>query len=153
MSDYSGWSIKYRVELDDLPTAYPDMVYSNRDPSNYLFEVFDVLRGDEEESTFVVVRIPEKIMRYDVVTNSFEKMIDLPGLLCYRRIRYTNVHRYTQILSSFKVCIVPDGGRVESVGGAAIRWRWVRIHRKTKGVVVTVSWRWTHRQGRRGDLR
>ncbi|KAD4584195.1 hypothetical protein E3N88_21796 [Mikania micrantha] len=103
MSDYSGWFIKYRVELDDLPTAYPDMVYSNRDPSNYLFEVFDVLRGDEEEeSTFVVVRIPEKIMRYDVVNKSFEKMIDLPGLLCYRRICYTNVHRYSQILSSFR---------------------------------------------------
>ncbi|KAK9075229.1 hypothetical protein SSX86_003550 [Deinandra increscens subsp. villosa] len=104
LADYSGWLMKYCVELDQLPTAYPDMVYSIRDLSNYLLEIFDVLRGGggkEEEITFMVARIPRKIMRYNVVTKSLEKIMDMPTRICYQRICYTNVHRYTSTLSYF----------------------------------------------------
>ncbi|XP_076898601.1 F-box protein At5g07610-like [Bidens hawaiensis] len=96
LSGYSGWIIKYRVELDELPTAYPYL-------PNYKIEVFDIVRSDEEkeESTFMVVKTLGKIIRYNVVNKSFEQLIDLPNILYYQEISYTNVHRFTQKLSSF----------------------------------------------------
>ncbi|KAF5773663.1 putative F-box domain-containing protein [Helianthus annuus] len=102
LSDYSGWFVKYQVELDELPTAYPFTVYiSNQDPSKYEFEVVDVVM-DEEESTFIVVRTREKIIRYNVHSKSFKQIFDLKFDLpsCYR-ICTTDFHRYTQYLSSF----------------------------------------------------
>ncbi|KAJ0801736.1 putative F-box domain-containing protein [Helianthus annuus] len=61
LSDYSGWFIKYQVELDELRP-----LYNSRGAANHcLFEVFDVVRGeDEEESAFMVVKIQDKIIRF-----------------------------------------------------------------------------------------
>ncbi|XP_076939817.1 F-box protein At5g07610-like [Bidens hawaiensis] len=95
LSDYLGWIIKYRVELDELPNAYPYL-------PKYEIEVFDVVRNEEkEESTFMVVKILGKIIRYNVVNKSFKQLIDLPNILYYQEISCKNVHCFTQILSSF----------------------------------------------------
>ncbi|KAJ9546250.1 hypothetical protein OSB04_025957 [Centaurea solstitialis] len=73
MSDHSGWFIKYQVELDELPIAYPEMISRYRDPSSpyyYDFKVLDVVRrrGEEEEEegalAFMVVCIPGKMISF-----------------------------------------------------------------------------------------
>ncbi|KAD4982820.1 hypothetical protein E3N88_19491 [Mikania micrantha] len=110
MMDHSGWFVKYEVRLDELPGAFPEMINSYQDPSSpyyYEFEVFDVVRGEKEEDTFMVIRIPHekmigwyngKIIRYNVHEKSFK---EISNLTTYYREAYTNVHRYTETLASF----------------------------------------------------
>ncbi|CAI9302296.1 unnamed protein product [Lactuca saligna] len=106
LNDHSGWFLKYAVELDELLHAYPQMINSYQDPSSpryYEFELFDVVRGEEEDETFMVIKIPGKIIRYNVVYKSFKQIFDLSHLhdISYGRIGHSDVHRYIENLASF----------------------------------------------------
>ncbi|KAJ0837549.1 hypothetical protein HanRHA438_Chr16g0779411 [Helianthus annuus] len=79
-SDYSGWFVKYQVELDTLRA-----------------EVIDVVRG-EEEDTFLVLKSPEKMTTYNVHDKSFKHIFSFTGC-SYKGI--SKCHRYTETLSSF----------------------------------------------------
>ncbi|GJZ70237.1 hypothetical protein Tco_0633787 [Tanacetum coccineum] len=68
-SDDSEWFIKYQVELNELPIAYPNIIFSHR---YYLFEVLDVVRGEEEDDTFIVVKIAIKIIRFNIFDKTFK---------------------------------------------------------------------------------
>ncbi|KAI3744049.1 hypothetical protein L1987_57121 [Smallanthus sonchifolius] len=99
--DYSGWFVKYQVELDELPSAFPKMIHSYRDPSSpyyYELNVFDVVRCENKEDTFMVVRIPEKLISYNIHDKSFKEISDLTN---YYYGGHLNVHRYTESLASF----------------------------------------------------
>ncbi|PWA45136.1 F-box family protein [Artemisia annua] len=104
-SDHSGWFIKYQVDLDELPDVYPEMIqcsYLDRSSRHYYeFEVLDVVRGENEEnSTFMVVRIPGKIIRYNVFDKSFNQIYDLRKVF-YGYIGNSEVHRYTEAITYF----------------------------------------------------
>ncbi|XP_076886629.1 F-box protein At5g07610-like [Bidens hawaiensis] len=59
LMDRSGWFVKYRVQLDELKCAFPEMY--NQYCHN--FEVVDVVRGkEEEEDTFLVLIIDGTMM-------------------------------------------------------------------------------------------
>ncbi|XP_023753251.1 F-box protein At5g07610 [Lactuca sativa] len=99
LNDHSRWFLKYRVDLDELTDAYPEMICSNLDPLSldyYEFDVFDVVRGEEEEETFMVIRVPGKVIRYNVVDKSFKQISDKIG-----QTRGIYVHRYIESLVSF----------------------------------------------------
>ncbi|XP_071711683.1 F-box protein At5g07610-like [Rutidosis leptorrhynchoides] len=103
LSDHSGWFLKYQVELDELPDAYPEMINSYAHPSMswyYEFEIFDVVRGEKEEDTFIVLGLPGKMIRYNVFDKSFKTISDLSKGF-YGRIGQDNVHRYTEAIASF----------------------------------------------------
>ncbi|KAJ0642307.1 putative F-box domain-containing protein [Helianthus annuus] len=103
MSDCSGWFVKFQVELDDLPGAFPEMINSYLYPSSpycYQFNVFDVVRGENEEDTFMVVRIPGKLIRYNVRDKSFKQIFNLTIYFSFPE-SHSNVHRYTETLTSF----------------------------------------------------
>ncbi|KAJ0837572.1 putative F-box domain-containing protein [Helianthus annuus] len=52
LSDHSGWFVKYQLQLHELWGAFPEMTRSPYD-----FNVVDVVRGEKEEDTFIVLRI------------------------------------------------------------------------------------------------
>ncbi|MFS8027657.1 hypothetical protein Hanom_Chr16g01501291 [Helianthus anomalus] len=58
LSDHSGWFVKYRVDLGGLLHALPELAYwcQNR------FNFSDVIRGEKEEDTFLLLRIPGKMI-------------------------------------------------------------------------------------------
>lgn len=81
LNDYSGWFLKYRVELDELLNAYPQMIQTikvigrDQDPSIpqlYNYSVLDVVRGEEDDETFMAIFIPGKIIKYSVYDKSFK---------------------------------------------------------------------------------
>ncbi|CAH1445677.1 unnamed protein product [Lactuca virosa] len=102
LNDHSGWFLKYRVELDELLDAYPEMregfPYMSS-PIYYEFEVFDVVRGEEEDETFMVIRVPGKVIRYNIVEKSFKQISD--QIYLYGRTGHMHVHRYIESLVSF----------------------------------------------------
>ncbi|GKA35969.1 F-box protein-like protein [Tanacetum coccineum] len=103
LSDHSGWFVKYLVELDDLVTAYPKLIHIYQQPSRpqyYEYEVLDVIRGEKEEDTFMMLKISKKIIRYNILDKSFEQIFDLTDTV-HGKIGPWDVHRYTKTLASF----------------------------------------------------
>ncbi|XP_004305924.1 PREDICTED: F-box protein At5g07610-like [Fragaria vesca subsp. vesca] len=66
--DYSGWSVKYNVDLDPLCTAYP----------HFLQNVFVVLslapeeNEKDEESSSLLLHVPGKVISYNLRNSTFK---------------------------------------------------------------------------------
>ncbi|XP_076922451.1 F-box protein At5g07610-like, partial [Bidens hawaiensis] len=103
LRDHSGWFVKYRVELDELRAAFPEIVGQY---SYYEFKVVDVVRGEAEEDTFMVLNTEEKIIRFNFRDKSFKQIFTLPSKFdeSYRYKPFYEdfscFHRYTETLTS-----------------------------------------------------
>ncbi|KAM0048098.1 hypothetical protein Hdeb2414_s0008g00270581 [Helianthus debilis subsp. tardiflorus] len=101
LGDHSGWFVKYQLQLPELWAAFPEMSVSPFD-----FEVVDVVRGEKEEDTFMVLIIPWKFIRYNVHDKSFKQLYDITNHA------NESAHRYTAALChgvSFRPpCGVPN---------------------------------------------
>ncbi|KAK9051337.1 hypothetical protein SSX86_027964 [Deinandra increscens subsp. villosa] len=94
LSDHSGWVVKYHIVIDELVGAFPEILY----PFGYAFEVVDVVRGEEEEDTFIVLITSSKMITYNVHDSSFKQICNLSNYLYYG---YSSFHRYIETLASF----------------------------------------------------
>ncbi|XP_076950236.1 F-box protein At5g07610-like [Bidens hawaiensis] len=99
LRDRSGWFLKYRVKFCEL-LGFPYMVTYSR--------VVDVIRGKEEEETFLVVVTPGKVMRYNVYDKSFNPIYSLTDddfnddTSTYTfHVKTLSCHRYIEALYSF----------------------------------------------------
>ncbi|KAI3967929.1 hypothetical protein MKX01_027112 [Papaver californicum] len=84
-SDYTGWTVKYHVDLQELAIAYPEMVRADYiENQNELFSDrydFSILLVEEDEiSSNILISIPDKIISYDLKKMSFKKLHDLPSI-------------------------------------------------------------------------
>lgn len=104
LSDHSGWFLKYQVELDDLLAAYPETtIYDNRNPWRCSYdelEILDIVRGETEGGTFMLVKVLFNLVRYNILDESFKQFFHIPNI-GYGRIRQSEVHRYIETLGSF----------------------------------------------------
>ncbi|CAI9091982.1 OLC1v1027106C1 [Oldenlandia corymbosa var. corymbosa] len=76
--DYSGWFPKYEVDISAVARMFPEMI---QDEDEYGLEYFQlsvlaVIREEKEEDAFVVLQIPGKAIRYNLVTKTFHKLCD-----------------------------------------------------------------------------
>ncbi|KDP27588.1 hypothetical protein JCGZ_19593 [Jatropha curcas] len=82
--DYSGWIVKYRIDLDGIVRAFPGMIRSYLDPSAlnyYVFQIMYIVKGErdedeEDDGSYLVLHIPTKIIRYNLKDKSFKKLCD-----------------------------------------------------------------------------
>ncbi|XP_073147658.1 F-box protein At5g07610-like [Henckelia pumila] len=78
--DYSEWFVKYRVDLSAVVVANPVMAsIRGGDPmfwGGFVYEVLAAVRGEEEGDSFLVLRIPGKVVRYDIVLKSFRDLAE-----------------------------------------------------------------------------
>ncbi|KAL7108628.1 hypothetical protein ACP275_06G124300 [Erythranthe tilingii] len=75
--DHSEWFVKYRVDLSRVVDAYPEMIRDYFDPTDwyyYAFTIFNLVRGEREEDSFLALHIPGKVVRYNLVCKTFETM-------------------------------------------------------------------------------
>ncbi|XP_076945981.1 F-box protein At5g07610-like [Bidens hawaiensis] len=75
LRDHSGWFVKYEVHLDELRATFSKIGCQN---SGYDFKVIDMVRGETEEDTFMVLNTMEKIITYNVHDKSFKLIFTLP---------------------------------------------------------------------------
>ncbi|CAL5322915.1 unnamed protein product [Camellia sinensis] len=75
-SDYSAWFVKYVVDLDAIPNAFPEMVCNSL--FCYEFFVLSLVRRENDDESFLVLHIPGKIVRYNFQDNSFSTVLDFP---------------------------------------------------------------------------
>ncbi|XP_076904527.1 F-box protein At5g07610-like [Bidens hawaiensis] len=103
-ADHSEWFVKYTVELHkyDIPFFHPHMINSYWRywrSSNCPFEVLDVVRDEKEEDAFIVLKILQSIVRYNLRDNSFQTLFNMTDESL--RSIYKDAHRYIQSLTSF----------------------------------------------------
>lgn len=78
--DYSGWFVKFRVDLDEVSIAFPEMIHRfifPQDLANLKFRILCVVRGEgDEEDSYLVMHIPRGIVLYYLKTRTFKKVCD-----------------------------------------------------------------------------
>ncbi|XP_057489396.1 F-box protein At5g07610-like [Actinidia eriantha] len=75
--DYSGWFVKYRVDLDGVGIAFPEMMERRSgDEENYSFTILSLVRLEKDES-FLVLHTPGKVIHYSLGDGSFRKICDV----------------------------------------------------------------------------
>ncbi|TXG70571.1 hypothetical protein EZV62_005506 [Acer yangbiense] len=104
--NYSGWIVKYRVDLLAVAAAFPEMVRSHPiDRRKYGFSMLSIVREEEDEDSYLVVHIPNKAIRYNFKDKYFEKVhefapvgieIEVESTLEYR---CSHAFQYTESLA------------------------------------------------------
>ncbi|GMN41041.1 hypothetical protein TIFTF001_010269 [Ficus carica] len=65
--DYSGWFVKFRVDLSEIPSSFPQIVrrklFHQMREHDYVFSVLCVVRGEVDEESYLVIQIPGKFIR------------------------------------------------------------------------------------------
>nr|XP_009621120.2 F-box protein At5g07610-like [Nicotiana tomentosiformis] len=79
-NDGTEWFLKYEVNVEDVVLAYPRIIRRYLEPTDfhyYAMAVVNVVRGEKEEDTFLVLHIPEMaILRYNLADKLFHMLCD-----------------------------------------------------------------------------
>ncbi|XP_076919350.1 F-box protein At5g07610-like [Bidens hawaiensis] len=95
LRDRSGWFLKYRVQLNGLPPDFLEMIHV------YAFGIMDVVRGETEEDTLVVVTANSILIKYNVHDKSFNYISsDHQWLIT----GWYEAHRYIQTVECLVIC-------------------------------------------------
>ncbi|KAK1363092.1 F-box domain-containing protein [Heracleum sosnowskyi] len=74
-SDYSEWFVKYRINLAPISKVFPDMMKHEAcfEGHRYAVGVLSLIRRENfQEDSFLVLEIPGKAIRYNLVDRSFK---------------------------------------------------------------------------------
>ncbi|XWS60128.1 hypothetical protein CRYUN_Cryun07bG0007800 [Craigia yunnanensis] len=91
--DYSGWLVRYQVDLNPIAAAFPEMArdYVDRiDLHSYAFSILCVVHEETDEDSFLVLHLPNKAVRYNFKDSSFGELHDFAPLR-------TKVGRYSSL--------------------------------------------------------
>lgn len=79
-TDYSEWFIKYWIDLAPISKVFPEMTKHKAcyvDGNTYVFDVLSLIRRENfQEDSFLVLEIPGKAIRYNLVDTSFKAIWD-----------------------------------------------------------------------------
>ncbi|KAK1362948.1 F-box domain containing protein [Heracleum sosnowskyi] len=78
-SDYSMWFVKYQIDLDPIFRAFPEIkdITSFEYQFYYAVKVFSLIRRENfHEDSFLVLEIPGKVIRYNLMDRSFKLIWD-----------------------------------------------------------------------------
>ncbi|XP_076922449.1 F-box protein At5g07610-like [Bidens hawaiensis] len=109
LRDHSGWFAKYQIQLDEIMTAYLEI--GNPYGLFYDLTVIDVVRGETEEDTYMVLHSKAKIITYNVHDKNCKLIFTLPKnfsehyghkILTYEDFfeDFPCFHRYIETLTS-----------------------------------------------------
>ncbi|KAI3808903.1 hypothetical protein L1987_24866 [Smallanthus sonchifolius] len=80
-ADYSGWSVKYHVDLNQVLTRFPEtdevtLALGFIRPVQP-FVIHCLVVGEREEDSFLVLEIPGKAIRYNIGLKTFQELCEL----------------------------------------------------------------------------
>ncbi|CAI9771820.1 unnamed protein product [Fraxinus pennsylvanica] len=98
----SEWFVKYRVDLSPLVNAFPGMIRSYLNPTDwyyYALSIFCLIQGEKNEDSFLVLQIAGRAIRYNLVHNTFEKLHDFEGAEVEDSLRFSWTNGFQHIES------------------------------------------------------
>lgn len=79
--DYSRWFVKYRVDLSQVSTAFPEIIPSSLiqrlASQEHLFSILCVVRGELDEDSCLVFGVPGKVLRYNFESKTLYNLCDI----------------------------------------------------------------------------
>lgn len=79
-TDYSGWFVKYRVDLGGVTDVFPEMIRTYLDPEDlhyYGYSILCVVREENDDDSYLVLHLPKKAVRYNLKDRTFKKLHDV----------------------------------------------------------------------------
>nr|GEU53148.1 hypothetical protein [Tanacetum cinerariifolium] len=73
--DYSEWFVKYIVNLKELGWSFPRL-FRRGSPVALQTAVLDLVLGEKDDDSFLVLEIPWTVVRYNLVSKTFHKLHD-----------------------------------------------------------------------------
>ncbi|KAF3434833.1 hypothetical protein FNV43_RR21920 [Rhamnella rubrinervis] len=97
--DYSGWFVKFRVDLAELLIQFPEIQWN--DFPNYACScsIICVVRGELDDDSYLVLHIPGKIVRYYLKTKTWEVLISSFFPFSRGIVRWSNAHQFIESLA------------------------------------------------------
>ncbi|KAL6989448.1 hypothetical protein U1Q18_015197 [Sarracenia purpurea var. burkii] len=76
--DYSGWFVKFRVDLAGVATSFPEMTQTR---GNWYcsYSVLSLVRGESDEESFLVLQLADKLVRYNLADGAFMTVYEVPS--------------------------------------------------------------------------
>ncbi|KAK4282062.1 hypothetical protein QN277_013482 [Acacia crassicarpa] len=74
--DYSGWSVRYHVDLTPMQTSFPELIWYFKE-KNESFSILCVLRQPKEEDSMVVLVVDGRVMSFNLVNHTSRQLCDL----------------------------------------------------------------------------
>ncbi|XP_016438021.1 F-box protein At5g07610-like isoform X1 [Nicotiana tabacum] len=97
------WSVKYRVHLARLISAFPEMIQQTSSGTQYAFSILSVIRGEKEEDSVLLLTIPGKVIAYNLVLKTAEVVRELPGQIGDTlHFNHVSAYQYTESLVPVK---------------------------------------------------
>ncbi|KAF7819217.1 F-box protein [Senna tora] len=75
--DYSGWSVRYHVDLTPLQFSFPELIWHFKEKKDDPFSVLSVVRQPKEEDSMVVLLVDGRVMSFNLVDHSARQLCDL----------------------------------------------------------------------------
>ena len=77
--DYSGWFLKFHLDLLEFSIAVPNIISMNRGKfKDYVFSMLCFVRAEVEEGeSYLVMKIRNKIIRYNFKTRTCKEIFDI----------------------------------------------------------------------------
>ncbi|KAK2653421.1 hypothetical protein Ddye_013277 [Dipteronia dyeriana] len=103
-TDYSGWFVKYHVNLNSITTAFPEMISTILDPSGlryYRFVILGIVREADDRESYMAFHMPGKVIRYNLNDKNFNVIYDFsPGSEnTYLRFNWVDAYHYIEIVA------------------------------------------------------
>lgn len=84
--DYRGWIAKFCVDLGEVSIAFPDMFQGDLELTqllnSYVFHITYVVQGENDEDSYMVLRIPKKVIQYYFKNKAAKKLYDIDENVC-----------------------------------------------------------------------
>ncbi|XP_050225882.1 F-box protein At5g07610-like [Mercurialis annua] len=108
--DYSRWFVKYRVDLGVI-RSFPEMIKTELEPTvlnYYAYQIWSIVRGKNDEDSYMVLHLPAKIVRYNLKDGSFKKLCNFTpgkGATKYKQenamnLKYYRAYEYIKSLAT-----------------------------------------------------
>ncbi|KAH7848019.1 hypothetical protein Vadar_032894 [Vaccinium darrowii] len=82
-SDYSGWFVKYHVDLDCVVAAFPAIVHSYPEPFTtyfreyYAFSILSIIREEKEDESVLLLNVSDKVVSYSFKGGTLTDLLDV----------------------------------------------------------------------------
>lgn len=101
--EYSGWDVKYRVNLEGVVSAFPGMIRSYLDHyalNYYIFQIQSIIMGESDDEDYMLLHIPALFLKYNFKDGSFKKLCDFdPFCKDASNFVYCNAYEYIESLA------------------------------------------------------
>ncbi|KAI9165350.1 hypothetical protein LWI28_012368 [Acer negundo] len=99
-TNYSGWFVKYQVDLGSITNAFPEMILTYLHPFD--FAILGIIREADDAESYMVFYTDNKVIRYNLNDRTFNMIHDFSegSEVIYPRSNWYGAYHYIETIAS-----------------------------------------------------